>query len=286
MASEKPTSNATILLVDNGSTRVDAAVQLRRLTEKLSQRTGNTIHPVSLKHSDHIAADDVKNKLADIPARVFREFMSEHLSAGEREFILIPLFFGKSRALTSFVPDQKTELEAQFGPFKLSMTEVLYPLPEGDPALVEILYEHAITAAKGNTKESLKNLVLVDHGSPLAAVNAVRQHIAGALNTKLPQGMNIDQAAMERRQGKEYDFNGELLEDYLSRLAETGETQVTILLLFLLAGTHAGENGDITQICDAVMKQYPNFKVSISPLISQNEKLINCLEQRLSVLDQ
>ena len=286
MASEKPTSNTTILLVDNGSTRVDAAVQLRRLTEKLSQRTGNTIHPVSLKHSDHIAADDVKNKLADIPARVFREFMSEHLSAGEREFILIPLFFGKSRALTSFVPDQKTELEAQFGPFKLSMTEVLYPLPEGDPALVEILYEHAITAAKGNTKESLKNLVLVDHGSPLAAVNAVRQHIAGALNTKLPQGMNIDQAAMERRQGKEYDFNGELLEDYLSRLAETGETQVTILLLFLLAGTHAGENGDITQICDAVLKQYPNFKVSVSPLISQNEKLINCLEQRLSFLDQ
>ena len=285
MASEKPTSNATILLVDNGSTRVDAAVQLRRLTEKLSQRTGNTIHPVSLKHSDHIAADDVKNKLAGIPARVFREFMSEHLSAGEREFILIPLFFGKSRALTSFVPDEKTELEAQFGPFKLSMTEVLYPLPEGDPALVEILYEHAIIAAKGNTKESLRNLVLVDHGSPLAAVNAVRQHIAGALKTKLPQGMNIDQAAMERRQGKEYDFNGELLEDYLSRIAEAGETHATVLLLFLFAGTHAGENGDITQICNAVMKQYPDFKVSISPLISQNEKLIDCLEQRLSVFD-
>ncbi len=286
MASEKPTSNATILLVDNGSTRVDAAVQLRRLTEKLSQRTGKIIHPVSLKHSDHIAADDVKNKLAGIPARVFREFMNEYLSAGEREFILIPLFFGKSRALTSFVPDQKTELEAQFSPFKLSMTEVLYPLPEGDPALVEILYEHAITAAKGNTKESLKNLVLVDHGSPLPAVNAVRQHIADALNTKLPQGMNIDQAAMERRQGKEYDFNGELLEDYLSRIAEAGETHATVLLLFLLAGTHAGENGDITQICDAVMKQHPNFKVSISPLISHNEKLIDCLEQRLSVFDQ
>ena len=91
---------------------------------------------------------------------------------------------------------------------------------------------------------------------------------------------------MERRQGKEYDFNGELLEDYLSRIAEAGETHATVLLLFLLAGTHAGENGDITQICDAVMNKYPNFKVTISPLIGQNEKLIDCLEQRLSVFDQ
>ena len=282
MTSVIPKTQATILLVDNGSTRVDAAVQLRQLAQQLSDKTTHKIHAVSLKHSDRISADDVKNKLDGIKARVFTEFMTEQLIADKREFILIPLFFGKSRALTSFVPDEKTNLEKQFGAFKLNMTDVLYPLPEGETALIEILYEHAILAAKGNTNEALKNLVLVDHGSPIPTVTAVRQHMASSLNAKLPVDVNIHQAAMERRQGKEYDFNGELLEDYLSRLAESGETQATVLLQFLLAGTHAGPNGDIVQICNAVMAGHPNFKVSISPLISQNEKLLRCLAQRLS----
>ena len=280
MISEKP----TILLVDNGSTRVDAAAQLRKLAHQLSNSIDNKVHAVSLKHSDRIKVEDVKNRLEGIPARVFTEFMTEQLSAGKREFIFLPLFFGNSRALTSFVPDETHKLEAQFGPFKLTMAEVLYPLPEGDPKLVEILYEHAISTANGNTPQALNNLVLVDHGSPLPAVNAVRQHIAAGLNVKLPEGVTIDQAAMERREGKEYDFNGELLADYLSRLAKSGEDHATVLLLFLLAGTHAGEDGDIVQICNAVMKEHPDFKVSISPLIGQNQQLLNCLEARLNAL--
>lgn len=284
MANEKKYSNATILLVDNGSTRANAAAQLRHLAESLGNKTGKKINAVSLKHSDRVSTDEVKNKLSGIPARVFRDFMTEHLSAGQRNFILIPLFFGNSRALSSFVPDEKAELESEFGAFDIKMTEVLYPLPDGESLLVDILYEHALTSTKGSTKDALKNLVLVDHGSPLPAVNAVRQHIAKALNAKFPDEINVAQTAMERREGKEYDFNGELLEHYLNRIAESGETHATVLLLFLLAGTHAGEGGDIEQICDVVMKQHPDFKVSISPLISQNKKLVDCLEQRLSMI--
>ena len=276
------------MLVDNGSTRVTAAVQLRALAQELGQKNNTEVHAVSLKHSDRIAVDDVEDKLSGKPARVFKEFMSEYLHAGQREFILIPLFFGNSRALTSFVPDQKAELESEFGAFNLQMSEVLYPLPEGESELVDILYEHAISTAKGNSKEALRNIVLVDHGSPLPAVNAVRQHIASALNTKLNASLGFDitiaQAAMERRAEKEYDFNGELLKDYLSNLAASGETHVSILLLFLLAGTHAGEGGDISQICADVMQKHPHFKVSISPLISQNERLVSCLAKRLNTL--
>ena len=124
--------------------------------------------------------------------------------------------------------------------------------------------------------------MLVDHGSPLPAVNAVRQHIANALTTKLPEGLRLHQAAMERRKAKEYDFNGELLEDYLTRIADAGETHASVLLLFLLPGSHAGKDGDIVQICNRVMSKHPNFKVSISPLIGENELLITCLENRLN----
>lgn len=279
-----------IMLVDNGSTRVDAAVQLRQIAANLSDETGQTIHAVSMQHSNRIPEVDVTQKLSDIPAQVFREFMTQQLSKGEREFILIPLFFGKSRALTSFVPDEMDFLEEEFGPIKLIMADVLYPLPEGEPLLIEILLQHATLSIKKGLNENtndlgaLKNLVLVDHGSPLAAVTAVREHIATALNAKLPETITLKQAAMERRKGKEYDFNGELLEDYLSKLATAGETQATVLLLFLLPGTHAGENGDIVQICNKVMQQYPDFNVSISPLIGQNKTLVTCLAQRLNQL--
>jgi len=281
LTADNTPSNTTLLLVDNGSTRVEAALQLKKIASKLSDVSGLKIHAVSLKHSDKIPADHVDAHLDGIKARVFNEFIEEHLKAGQRNFILIPLFFGKSRALTSFVPDEKEKLESQFGSFSLNMTDVLYPIDEGSPALVNILYEHAVLAANGDTKAHLKNIVLVDHGSPIKTVNDVRQGLAHALKLKLPEGCNIDQAAMERRPGKEYDFNGELLEDYLNRLAKAGETKATILLQFLLSGTHAGANGDIEQICHTVMSKYPGFKVSISPLIGQNDQLVTLLAEKL-----
>lgn len=274
-------SNPTILLVDNGSTRVDAAVQLRVLSEKLNKKMNQKVHAVSLKHSDKIGIEDINNKLNGIPARVFREFISEQLSASVRDFIILPLFFGNSRALTSFIPDEKVELEKQFGSFNINIAETLYPLPDGENLLIDILYEHSIMAAQGDSPEALNNLVLVDHGSPIPEVTAVRQHIATALTQRMPAGVKIAQASMERRKGKEYDFNGELLEDYLNRIAASGASNATVLLQFLLAGSHAGEEGDIVKICNTVMEKHPNFKVAISPLIGHNEKLIECLALRL-----
>ena len=97
---------------------------------------------------------------------------------------------------------------------------------------MDILYEHATHTAKGDTKEDLQNLVLVDHGSPIQKVNDVRQGLTASLNEKMPNSATVQQAAMERREGKEYDFNGELLEIYLKRLAKSGETKATVLLQF------------------------------------------------------
>ena len=270
-------ADATILLVDNGSTRADATLQLRHIAQQLSKKIANKVFAVSLKHSDQINIDEVNKKLDGIPAQVFTEFMTEQLHTGIRRFIVIPLFFGESRALTSYIPDEKEKLEAQFGTFELNLSDVLYPLPNGNSILIDILVEHALITAKANT---LRSLVLVDHGTPLSAVNEVRQHIAKALSERLPDTICVSQAVMERRAGEKYDFNGELLEDYLIRLAKAGETQVHVLLQFLLPGTHAGKDGDIIQICNKVMQQYPELKVSISPLIGEHQRLVDCLAQR------
>lgn len=265
-----------ILLCDNGSTQPNATLQLRRLAQQLSQQSGQTIHPVSLQHANRIEA----SQLEGIPAQVFGEFMQQQLDAGETEFILLPIFFGKSRALTSFVPDEADRLRQQYGDFSLQLADVIYPLPTGEPLLVDIIHDHIQqTAAQHNLP--LQNLVLVDHGSPIPRVTEVRQHLARQVQNRLADATSLEQAVMERREGKEYDFNGDLLEHWLSRKAEAGAKSALVIMMFFLPGRHAGENGDIVQICESVMQQHPDFKVAISPLIAEHPAFVNLLQLRL-----
>jgi len=271
----KSLSKATIMLVDNGSSRVRSTVELRRISSELSKKTGHTIHPVSLQHANRISENDINEHLEGEPAVIFSEFLTKKLEQDLHQFIVIPLFFGNSNALTSFIPTEVDRLEKKYGPIELCVKDVLYSLPQGNPKLIEILYQHALSLVK---KED-DIVVLVDHGSPKPTVTAVRNHIATQLQKKLNQ--TIDQAVMERRSGKEYDFNGELLEHYLERQAEQGVKHISVLLLFMLPGSHAGKDGDISKICQSAKDKYPSLKISVSPLVGQHPMLIECLKERL-----
>ena len=66
--------------------------------------------------------------------------------------------------------------------------------------------------------------------------------------------------------------------------AESGESSVIVTLLFFLAGRHAGEGGDIVQICEKAIQKYPEFKFAISPLISTHKLLISILYNRLQAI--
>jgi len=89
---------------------------------------------------------------------------------------------------------------------------------------------------------------LVDHDSPSPAVTEVREHIAQSLQSTLAD-VSIDQTVMERRSGKEYDFNGQFLEDWLRSHPEAGTTDIIVIQIFFLPVRHAGPSGDIEQIC-------------------------------------
>ena len=273
-----------VLLIDNGSLRANATLQLRNLAEKLTLESGLKIHPVSCKHSNRIPVEELNGK----PADTFGDFMKQQLAAGEKEFILLPLFFGNSRALTSFIPDEVELLEEEFGKFDVKIGDTIYPLPRGEADLSTIIYDHVVSRSSkmSDNHSSIKNVVLVDHGSPVPRVTAVRQHLAQSVREKLINDQVdpnvLEEAVMERREGKEYDFNGDLLENWLIQKAQAGETQASVILMFFLPGSHAGEGGDIVEICDAVMKKYPEFKITISPLISEHPKLISILNERLT----
>lgn len=265
-----------ILIADNGSTQANATLQLRQLASRLSQQTAQSIHPVSLQHADKIDAD----KLNGIPAQTFHSFMRQQLSEGQREFILLPLFFGFSKALSKFIPDEVELLKNDFGEFQLTIADPVYPLPAGEPLLTDIVYEHIMTTSKKHSLP-LKNLVLVDHGSPIARVTETRKHLAQTVQQKLPSDIQLDQAVMERRAGSEYDFNGDLLKDWLSQKASSGETEAIVIMMFFLAGRHAGESGDIIEICESVIKEHPHFTVKTSPLITEHELFYSILKKRL-----
>jgi len=268
-----------IILTDNGSVRENATRQLRTLSKTLSEKTGYLIHPVSLKHADRIPAEKLDGK----PAQIFQTFMRKKLSEGESDFILLPIFFGESKALTSFVSEEVNSLKQDFGHFKFEVADVIYPLPSGELLLTQIIYEHIQFTIKQNSLP-MKNLVLVDHGSPSPRVTEVRKHLANTIQKELPDGCFLEQAVMERRVDKKYDFNGDLLKDWILKKVKEGETSVVVILMFFLPGRHAGEGGDIVEICNSVMDEHPGFKICISPLITEHPAFISILEKRLKCL--
>ena len=264
-----------ILLVDNGSLCADATQQLRKLAQDLSVKAGKKIHPVSLRHADQIPTE----QLGGEKAQILPTYMQEALSQGQRDFILLPLFFGESKAIEYLIQDYLLSLQLSFCDLSFQIADVVCPLPKGEPLLVDILYDHIMQTA--NKGFPLENIILVDHGSPSPKVSAVRQHLAQSLQKKFPIENKIEQAVMERREGKKYLFNGELLKDTLIKKAQAGEKTAIVSLLFFLAGRHAGTGGDIEKICAAVMRHYPSFKIAICPLISEHQALIAILYQRL-----
>ena len=269
----------TIMLCDNGSSKPQATLQLRELAKALSEKTNKTIFPVSLQHANRIPA----GKINDEPAIIFVDFLRNQLQQDERNFIVVPLFFGYSKALSSFIPDQVAILKQEYGEFDLKVAEVIYPLPDGEPILHDIVLDYIHQSVEKTNNES-KHIILVDHGSPIPQVTQVRSQLAETVQHQLPASYQLDQAVMERREGSEYDFNGDLLADVLEQKAASSIGEVSIILLFFFPGRHAGEGGDIVEICEQVQARHPGLQVHMSPLVAEHPRFIDILVDRINRL--
>ncbi|MBC8212858.1 MAG: cobalamin biosynthesis protein CbiX [Gammaproteobacteria bacterium] len=269
-------SELKVLLVDNGSIKPSATLLLRKLASRLSEKSGLKIYPVSLRHANRISREQLDGK----PARTLVPFLTEQLQAGHTQFVLLPLLFGQSGALQDYVPEQIRLLEEEYGAIDLRIAEAVYPLPGGEPKLVQILFDHIRQLMLQHPAEK-HPVVLVDHGSPSAQVTQVREHLATQLQALFKSSITIEQAVMERREGAEYDFNGPLLQHWLSQKARAGEKSAIVAMQFFLPGKHAGQEGDIESICSAVTHQFPDFQVYITALIGQHPGLLSILQARL-----
>ncbi len=270
-------SGPMVMLVDNGSSRAAATLGLRRLAARLSVVCDREVHAVSLQHANRIP----REQLGGVPALVLEEFLRARLVEGRREFVMLPLFFGMSRALTGFVPDLLSSLREEFGEFDFRLGDVLSPLPRGEPLLADILADN-VRRACADIGHQADRVILVDHGSPVREVSAVRTRLAELLAERLAPGIRLEQAVMERRSGQAYDFNGQLLEQALQAAVPGGGIQTVVLaMLFISPGRHAGPDGDIEAICANASAREPGLRLAVSPLIGDHPLLIEILRQRL-----
>lgn len=244
---KKPVTQPQLFLVDNGSLRADAILALRGVADNLSARLGRLVIPASVLHSSKVPP----GQLDGTPAETIIPALRRRLIAGQRNFRLLPFFFGPSRAFTEYLPEKLDALRAEnpeWADFALEIAPPLFDDPQDD-RIARALTERIdnLISRKGWRRPAV---VLVDHGSPEPKVTSVRDGVGEQLRELLgDRVVPFAVSSMERREGAEYDFNEPMLERVLRQEAIKGP--VVVALMFLSPGRHAGPAGDIAQICAA-----------------------------------
>ncbi len=265
-----------VFLIDNGSIQAAAYKNLKGLAGKLSQRIGETVIAAPLLHANKIPQEQLGGKKAEI----LETLLQKAYLKDDREWCLLPLFFGPSGAIRDYLPRRLRILAKSHPQFICKILNPLYCSDSnGGPELVEILCELTESVIE---KHELQNpaVILVDHGSPRKEVTDVRNALAKRLAEALDgKAKFIIPASMERRANPAYDFNEPLLERALGeKLVREGD--VVIAQMFISPGRHAGPHGDIQQICTEVEKQHAKLKTYRTELVGSHPKLIDLLENR------
>jgi len=262
-----------VFLVDNGSLRPQATLSLRLLAKGLARRTGLRVEAVSLLHSHKIAAD----KLNGVPATIVKRRLRECLAAGYREFVCLPLFLGPSLAIADYLPQVVDELSGEYPELKVRIASVLAgeDLDAPDPRLAQMLADQIRALRPSPTIK----VALVDHGTPIIEVNRVRNAVARQLASELGAPVVLP-CSMERREGGAYAFNDPLLEK-LGSVEDFAGGHLVLAMFFLLPGRHAGEGGDVAEICEGLIAEGTFEQIQNTPLLGEHPMLLEILEDRL-----
>ncbi|WP_290652952.1 CbiX/SirB N-terminal domain-containing protein [Aquisalimonas sp.] len=263
-----------VFLVDNGSLRPSSTLNLRRVAAALTTRTSVEVEPVSLLHSNKVPAADLGGEAA----KTFGPTATRWAKHGVDDIIILPFFFGPSRALTDYVPERVRTLQENCPDVRVRVARPLMDLHgTTDLRLAQILKDGVLAA----TGEDRPAVALVDHGSPIPEVTAVRNVLAGQLSVLLAgQVSRVTGASMERREGDAYRFNEPLLERLLDRPGFRDQ-HVVVSMLFLSPGRHAGEDGDVATICNDAQARNPRLRTTMTRLAGEHDTIVDILADRL-----
>ena len=271
-------SNSVVcFLFDNGSLRAESTLSLRRVAMALHLRAGMRVEAVSLLHSSNVPAE----ALGGEPARLLEPALIAFFQAfPEGEAVVLPLFFGPSSALIDYVPARLASLRMRFPHARVWLASWLVDRRDDDTRLAEMLADQVRATAHACSWNRPK-VILVDHGSPQAAVTEVRNHLGQQLRSALRNEIEaLTVASMERREGEAYDFNEPLLATAL-RTPPFDHGEVVVALQFLSPGRHAGPGGDIATICATAEAGRADLRTQITAPIAVDARLVELLAERL-----
>ncbi len=265
----------TVFLIDNGSLRPESTRNLRRVASRLGLRLDRKVWPVSLLHSNKVPPGDLDSAVAEVVEPALRERAERSLT----DFLLIPFFFGPSRAITDYLPRRLARLKRTFPELSVKVAPPLVDLSVGnDPRIASILGQGVTKMWPAGRKSAV---VVVDHGSPVPEVTAVRNFVAGQMSVLLNDRVGrIAAASMERRPGDRYRFNEPLLETLLDHPG-FNSGPVVVSMMFLSPGRHAGPNGDVARICAEAEKRNPGLRTMMTPLAGENDGILDVLCDRV-----
>jgi len=267
-----------VFLVDNGSLRPGATLNLRRVAAALCERTGMPVEARSLLHSNKVPAE----KLDDIPASTLGPAATWRAEEGVKDMVILPFFFGPSRALSGYLPERLGEMQEIHPEVRVRVASPLVDLQAPtDLRLARILRDGVEEQIQQLPTGSKPAVVLADHGSPIPEVTAVRNVVAGQLATLLEDRVrSVTPASMERREGDEYRFNEPLLENLLDQPG-FNDGPVIVSMLFLSPGKHAGEDGDVATICADAEARNSGLATRITHLAGEHAGILEILADRL-----
>ncbi len=259
------------LLVDNGSLEPAATLALRDLAAKLGSRLAQPVEPVSLLHSSGLDPQ----LLGGRPAEILYPALERRLAAGLGDFTILPLFFGPSLALTTYIPENLLRLRVKHPTLRVRLAAPLHAT--GDFRLARILAD--LVRAELDVA-SADRVALVDHGSPVPGVTAVRDELARQLGQQLGSRIGVvAPSSMERPPEPAYAFNEPLLAGLLAT-PPWFTSRVIVALQFLLPGRHAGPDGDVARICRRAEAAHPHLHTRMTGLVGTHPLLIEILADR------
>ena len=267
-----------IALVDNGSVIPAATLDLRDIAKRLSEALGMLVDPVSMAHSDKVP----REKIGGERAVLWRNYVAQSIVSGVQEIVVLPMFFGPSRALSYSLPRQFDKATKGAGTCSLKVAETLVRNSDpSDDQVARIASELIIEKLNTETNGERLPVVLVDHGSPSPETGRCRDLVRAQIEKLLgDQVESVTASSMERRKGSKYDFNEPLLENVLNDGLDTCHKAVCLSMMFLLPGKHAGEGGDIANIVSESEWVRAGKNVIQTDLIGRSDALIELLVSR------
>ncbi len=267
--------NECVILMDNGSHRPESTLTLRKIASKLSDSLSVKVNPVSLLHSTKVSSE----KLNGIKAEILEPYIIKQCEQGVDSFYIVPFFFGQSGALKDYLPERLNEIKKNWSNVSVNLAPTLVNMEDKEDFSVSNIIAEFVEDKILSEKLVKPYVTLVDHGTPLKEVNNVRNHITNQLKILLgDKVLDVKASSMERRDGKQYEFNEPLLENILG--SGNFIKNVILAMLFISPGRHAGKDGDIDQICEKAEQKCATLKTYKSELFAEHPDVIKILSKR------